>query len=111
MSSVLPSPYQALPGKRHIRLLRLSQKLPLNGVRASLTTVALDTAPKFEAISYRWQQPNDAASITIDGCPFPAFVAVAEMLAGFSSMWHSRLVWIDVICINQEDLEERSSQV
>jgi hypothetical protein len=26
-------------------------------------------------------------------------------------MWHSRLVWIDAICINQEDLEERSSQV
>ncbi|PMD42901.1 hypothetical protein L207DRAFT_390301, partial [Hyaloscypha variabilis F] len=47
----------------------------------------------------------------IDGLPFYTTPSTFNVLRSRSSAWKTRVLWIDSIFINQEDLEERSKQV
>jgi hypothetical protein len=65
----------------------------------------------FEALSYVWGTTNDSTIISIDG----NFVSITKSLE--AALRHLRLrdcprsLWIDYICINQDDVEERNRQV
>ena len=65
----------------------------------------------YEALSYTWGDPTPAFSIQINNKQ----LAIAHNL--FFALQHlrheteSRNLWIDAICINQQDFEERSQQV
>lgn len=68
----------------------------------------------YAALSYTWGNPNDTRQIIVDGCrvvvrsnleaALRALAATAPVKAG---LW----LWIDALCINQEDLTERSTEV
>lgn len=64
---------------------------------------------KYEALSYTWGDSEKPEIIIIDGQPlsitWSLFQALYHIRAG-----HQRL-WVDAICINQEDLHERQQQV
>ncbi|KAK0641412.1 heterokaryon incompatibility protein-domain-containing protein [Cercophora newfieldiana] len=75
--------------------------------------------PAYEALSYTWGSPADKAKDLVgvedgSGC-ITGYLQVRANLD--SALRHlrlpdrSRLLWIDAICINQEDLEDRSQQV
>lgn len=97
---------------KEIRLLTilpaLSEEAPL---QTSLRTVSLRDDPKFEALSYTWGNDEPRNKITINGRSHLVrdnlFAALRRLRWSFTS----RHVWIDAICINQEDLHERSEQV
>ncbi|KAE9367580.1 hypothetical protein N431DRAFT_290748, partial [Stipitochalara longipes BDJ] len=64
----------------------------------------------YTAISYMWGSPEDTKTITVNGIP----VAVGKNLAAALDYLRSSLVdkvWIDAICINQADVNERNAQV
>ncbi|KAF1996943.1 hypothetical protein P154DRAFT_417413, partial [Amniculicola lignicola CBS 123094] len=64
----------------------------------------------YTAISYMWGSPEDTKTITINGMP----VTVGENLAAALDCLRSSLVdkvWIDAICINQDDIDERNAQI
>ena len=76
--------------------------------------------PKYEALSYTWASglPSTKADVSSGGisdCGFAVEIELGGNLA--SALKHlryedeSRVLWIDAICINQEDSAERNLQV
>jgi hypothetical protein len=66
---------------------------------------------EYEALSYRAGDPADVKEILVDGHPFNAFATLFGALIALRGPSESRIVWIDQICINQNDVEERNHQV
>lgn len=110
-------PYRyVLPPLRHpsnqIRLLRLLPGDESEDIHLSFSIHGLDEVPEYNAISYTWGELEDNGSVVyIDEEPFPVRNNCHYAL------WQARLhhpgeyVWIDAICTNQADDEEKSSQV
>jgi hypothetical protein len=63
---------------------------------------------EYEALSYRAGDPADVKEIFVDGHPFNAFATLFGALVRLRDPSESRIVWIDQICINQNDVEERN---
>jgi hypothetical protein len=91
-------------------------------VKCMIQHTSLEKPRPYIAISYMWGDPTSRQSIRLDGHPFPvtenlnAFLqAVRDGYDYYAHFMNSsdELVafWIDAICINQEDLAERSRQV
>ncbi|KAK6189615.1 hypothetical protein LQW54_013084 [Pestalotiopsis sp. IQ-011] len=74
-----------------------------------------DPGIQFEALSYTWGDPFDKTPIYIVGNRAVAFLMVPrncfDALKALRLRDGTRILWIDAICINQNDLAERSSQV
>ncbi|QIW97251.1 hypothetical protein AMS68_002769 [Peltaster fructicola] len=94
-----------------IRLLHLHRKLPFCGVRASIAIVRLDKLPTYEAISYTWGNSQDRCTILLQGKRFSTTRSAWEALTTHGSFWRPMTVWIDQICINQNDDIEKGQQV
>lgn len=79
--------------------------------RCNLIHASLDDRPDYVALSYTWGNPRDTEKITVD----QSLVSVTRNLR--SALEHLRyertirIFWIDAICINQLDNEEKSWQV
>jgi hypothetical protein len=81
-----------------------------------------DLQPRYEALSYTWGEVGDRGIIvvepqqsTVDRSPKPRQVQVQENL--IVALRHlrdpktTRTLWIDSLCINQKDEDEKQSQV
>ncbi|PVH79337.1 HET-domain-containing protein [Cadophora sp. DSE1049] len=104
-------PYCALqPGA--IRLLRISRGVTSDLI-CDLQVAHISRLPRYEALSYCWGDASNRIPIHCNGTPG---LAITESL---HSALHRlllpnqqpRIIWADAICINQEDIKERSSQV
>ncbi|KAH7305735.1 heterokaryon incompatibility protein-domain-containing protein, partial [Rhexocercosporidium sp. MPI-PUGE-AT-0058] len=79
-------------------------------IQCKLTSQTL-IADTYEALSYEWGPIFPELFVDMDGVEFP----VRENL--WWALWHLRLedrprtLWIDALCINQKDTEERNYQV
>ncbi|KAK1765883.1 heterokaryon incompatibility protein-domain-containing protein, partial [Phialemonium atrogriseum] len=110
--------YRHLIGTQ-IRLLRVFPGLPSEPIRCRLETVALGTAPPFEAVSYVWGSADLVRFVVIDNdgegddesTRLDVTDSAYSIIARRRSRWHERLLWIDGLCIDQENLDERASQV
>ncbi|KAK0652499.1 heterokaryon incompatibility protein-domain-containing protein [Cercophora newfieldiana] len=70
--------------------------------------------PDFVTFSYVWGEEKFTREIQLDGHPFPVLEALhplLEAICDHSSFRNDRWVWIDSICINQDDEHERAQQV
>ena len=72
--------------------------------------MSLFEAPQFSALSYCWGELSDQVSITVNDLGFPVTANLHSALKRLRSEGVER-VWMDAICINQQDPEERSHQV
>lgn len=71
----------------------------------------LDEAPKYTALSYAWGSSELAFKINCNGETIAITTSLNNAL-GRVFTWNQRLyVWADGICINQQDIAERSAQV
>ena len=118
---VSPSLYQycSLPSSLAIRLIELLPGEDSDPICCSLSTVNLEDAPLFEALSYVWGNPRNRLPIFCfdHGSTDPKMSALQVTV----NCWHAlrrlrlegqtRVVWIDAICINQNDNDERAQQV
>ncbi len=119
--------YEPLPNHgKHIRLLTIFPSRDNKSIiRTSLTVHSVpfpDVArreklrahlflPSYFAISYRWIRGNPQ-SILVSGKPFKVDENVHDALRVLRSYTSMPLrFWIDCICINQEDVEEKSKQI
>ncbi|KAF4996974.1 hypothetical protein FGRMN_4192 [Fusarium graminum] len=73
--------------------------------------------PQYEALSYTWGSPDNPGSAIIQDRPdLPESLLsiqrnLAEALATLRYSDRTRTMWIDAVCINQNDMAERSQQV
>lgn len=109
--------YDRLP-ERSIRLLRLNPNLSELNV-GILEVVALDKAPPFYTLSHSWGTQNQHEPVLINDELVPAspslggVIPILRALAVESSNLSPpcTYIWIDKICMNQDSVQERSSQV
>jgi len=156
-----PPLYSPLPGTRSIRLLIIEPGYPKDDLKCSFDVIDnIDTAPRFEALSYAWQSTHGHVRITLNNHPMtvtknlaaalrrlrplpPAslvrtltdserrmkgdFVQHDDGLSAQDNAWatfaHRRReetleeravrlpLWVDAVCINEADVNERSQQV
>ncbi|KAN0116731.1 Heterokaryon incompatibility [Hyaloscypha variabilis] len=73
---------------------------------------SLDQRPHYEALSYVWGTEKAPDPILLDGQPFYITENLKDALIMVrQGSQKERVLWIDAICINQNDLSERSAQV
>ncbi|GAB1316503.1 hypothetical protein MFIFM68171_06713 [Madurella fahalii] len=110
-----PSPqlYQPLSLPREIRLLVLE---PGSGadepVRCRLVHVdLLSWRTRYDALSYTWGDPAVRSTILCDGRPTSVTTNLHSALVHLRDPHSPRVIWVDALCINQVDMEERGKQV
>ncbi|KAI0595467.1 heterokaryon incompatibility protein-domain-containing protein [Biscogniauxia sp. FL1348] len=65
---------------------------------------------QYEALSYTWGD-NNTGRVRVNGCIRAITPALYEALLSLRLPDRRRAVWVDSLCINQEDLDERMQQV
>lgn len=114
--------YNELPAGEHLRLLTLTEGQNHERLAGSIQSLDLGEAkvglfiqrkvlPSYITISYVWGSDIRDAEIELDGLPLAITTSASEVLRRLPKTDESTLVWIDGICINQDDIQERESQV
>ncbi|KAI1470718.1 HET-domain-containing protein [Daldinia caldariorum] len=108
-------PYRKLEGS-DIRLLRILPRTETDDIECLLHQIPIEEAGDFHSLSYVWGDVTDRCTITLENQPFEVTRSLFEALdqlrecpPDFDSL--EEYFWIDAICINQEDIDERSQQV
>lgn len=94
-----------------IRLLVLEPGQGSEQVHCRLVQASLFDLPKYEALSYVWGDASQTRNIILGGKNMAVTRNLCSALMHLRYVDQSRLLWVDAICINQMDLDERSSQV
>ena len=118
--------YQPLrKDKCEIRLLEILLGKDYGRVSFQLHNFILDDAPPFRAISYVWGDGGRTAEIYVNNKRFYITCSLFRVLKDyttitrqiikrpkeFDQVYQIRYLWVDAICINQNDLNERAQQV
>ncbi|KAI1656368.1 HET-domain-containing protein [Daldinia decipiens] len=128
MQNTSPVPYKyyqyqsldAMPpttGNLCIRILQLSKGEPEDPLHGRLVIESVDTPPKYEAISYMWaNEAGDSVRrrplyLENNWYRLPITENCAAVLRRFRDRTKSKDLWIDSVCINQGDADERREQV
>ncbi|PQE05937.1 heterokaryon incompatibility protein [Rutstroemia sp. NJR-2017a BBW] len=80
-------------------------------IKVVLSVVSLSTNPQYEALSYVWGDAHSTRFIFIDGCSSRITENLEVALRWLRHVDRERVLWVDAICVNQQDLAERESQV
>ncbi|KAJ4993751.1 hypothetical protein SVAN01_00805 [Stagonosporopsis vannaccii] len=110
---------------KEIRILCIERNNNNEPIRVVIRHVRLDETLEFFALSYAWGPESPTFDIIVcdaDGSQgvFPVRENLHEFLLaarrsgsrdGLTKVWASAWIWIDQICINQADHEERCHQV
>lgn len=104
--------YQQLPlVPGTIRVLDLDRAIDITApLTGTLRVVQLKDCPDFTALSYVWGT-GSTESINCNGCAFPISSNCKEALTSLRSFDENVCVWVDAICVNQEDVAEKDVQI
>jgi hypothetical protein len=94
-----------------ILLLVLHPRVAFAEIRCTLFEVSLNNIPSYEAILYTWGDANLTENILVNGKALSVPKSFYTILSNRSSAWRPQLLWIDAVCINQQDEDEKNSQV
>ena len=125
MASHLPTPevtvplevakafrYSPIPDDGTIRILTLRPGQGDEPLAGELTTENLAAAQPYEAISYMWGTGARRTSLVCNnGRYLPLTQSIHDTLSCMRDPSRPRRLWADQICINQDDVAERSQQV
>jgi hypothetical protein len=98
------------------RLIRVLDLLPgprAAPIRARLRVVSLDDypCPYYEALSYTWGSTGSTALVTINNHPLNITINAFAALESLRTRRATRTIWIDSICIDQENDDEKNVQL
>ncbi|KAF2277446.1 uncharacterized protein EI97DRAFT_365322, partial [Westerdykella ornata] len=103
--------YQYSPlGPGEFRLIRL---LParMSTIKCELLHESLYHPPPYTAVSYAWGDADDTRKIVLDGVKIPVAVSLYGALEALRRKNESVTVWIDYLCIDQQNRDEKTQQV
>lgn len=110
----MSAPYARLdPAHREIRLLELGPGSYEDDLVLSLRIASLNQAPPdYHALSYAWGQGVSTRKAMFDGKGTIIGRNLDCALRHIRcSLSEDTLLWVDALCINQQDVDERSSQI
>ncbi|KAF4626362.1 hypothetical protein G7Y89_g11798 [Cudoniella acicularis] len=96
--------------KDEIRLLQLKPGSGEDGITCELVHASMSST-EFKALSYTWGDTKSVHWVNVDGCFLPCTLNLHAALLNLRSTTEELTLWVDAICINQHDVEERSHQV
>lgn len=92
--------------------IRILDLLPGSGpISCRLRNVKLSDSPQFEALSYFWGTSAKKKTVSVNGHPFNIGNNLHLALRYLRGTHGHRTLWIDAICINQDDYDEQNIQV
>ena len=108
--------YTPLGQEQKIRLVTLSPRIESVQIHVSLSIEVLteEIVPEYEALSYTWGSPEHRADIFVNDSQSLTLSVTSNLAIALRFLRYEdrpRTLWIDALCINQQDLDERSAQV
>lgn len=110
--------YSTQLGPTEIRLLEVAPQRGSVDLHFRAKAFSRNTCPEYTAVSYTWGDEQATHKIFLDGAAFrirPNLWHCLYNLARFASKENSMIsrlhIWVDAICINQANLQERNDQV
>ncbi|KAG4441595.1 hypothetical protein IFR05_002930 [Cadophora sp. M221] len=102
--------------KDEFRLLSLFRTSRSNRaeIEVELETFPLTSSPAYTALSYTWGDPNVTRPIIVDGYLWEVTLnleAALRQIRAQLEVGQCRRLWIDALCINQKNIQERNLQV
>ncbi|KAF2035905.1 HET-domain-containing protein, partial [Setomelanomma holmii] len=98
-------------GHRQIRTAYITKGSHHDTLKADLLLTSLNAHSPYEALSYVWGRDRSVGNLTLNGHSIEITLNLQDALVQLRLPTKDRLIWIDAICINQEDPKERSQQV
>ncbi len=112
MTRSIYSPLGADSDNASFRLITLHpSEDPSAPVQCTLKEHYLANSNEYEALSYCWGEQADRLAIFCDGQPLKATRNLEAALRCLRRASQCRLLWVDAVCINQDDTPEKESQV
>ena len=100
------------PAINEIRLLCLQfDGENSEGLKCSLEHVSLDQLPNFTALSYCWGDSEKTYHVLLDGQQYPVTTNLYFALRQLRTFPDRPRLWVDSICINQDDPVEKARQI
>ena len=108
-----------LPYGEHIRAVPLTQpdladddsSTNMADIHCELQTVSMGDEPSYTALSYHWGTDVPSTAVLINSKPVFVRRNLAAALRHLQQKDRSLNIWVDAICINQNDNKEKSHQV
>jgi hypothetical protein len=95
----------------HFRLLYLEPGDKDSTIHCRLATFELQSAPTYEALSYTWGEAVSTHEIICNGSSRQVTSNLHDALQYLRQIDGERIMWIDAVCINQTNPQERTAQV
>jgi hypothetical protein len=110
---VIPEPFQYrdLDSSCCFRIAILQPGVATDDIKVSLLHTHFDQNPSFEALSYVWGDPTVTRPIIFEGHSFNVTVNLFLALRRLRYEDKPRHLWIDALCINQDNIPEREHQI
>ena len=106
--------YKSLPLGNDGDAIRVMDILPGrkdSDIKITIRTTRLSSDIAYEALSYTWGESLEHNSILVQGYRIGITDNLCRALRRLRRQVQRRTVWIDQLCINQADCQERSQQV
>ncbi|KAK0994930.1 hypothetical protein LTS01_006861 [Friedmanniomyces endolithicus] len=97
--------------KRQIRHVRIAEESQAGHIELELAAHSLDDDLEYKALSYCWTTAEPDHRISVNGQPFMVRPSLYAWLEHMPTDCGQGWIFIDAICINQDDVVEKSSQV
>jgi hypothetical protein len=95
---------------QEFRLLRVLPER-MSRLKCEIIHHSLNDSPDYIAISYAWGDSLDAKSLVLDGAAVSVATNLHDALKAVRHKKNDTLVWVDALCIDQQNKDERATQI
>jgi hypothetical protein len=106
-----PFEYRSLRSGTSFRLLRLLAGRREDDITCQIFHSVISDAPPFEALSYTWGDSSQLHQISSTEGIIHVTANCGAALRDLRYSFRDRILWIDALCINQRNIEEKNIQV
>ncbi|CAG8972576.1 hypothetical protein HYALB_00011308 [Hymenoscyphus albidus] len=93
------------------RLIKIPSKTSEQPVRCEILYADLNSPPQYTAISYTWGDASDTCTIVLNTFSFSVGVNLHGALCAVGKTTSDVLVWVDALCIDQHNTNEKTIQI